>query len=168
MPGMDAPTKGMELRCLTSADLHAFAELVAQHRMFLDYGLTPHALATDLSQAIDAGHKVFGASITGRAAGLAWLVPRGAFDRSAYLRLLIVSVEAQGTGVAERLMGAVEARAFQDSNDVFLLVNETNLRAMRFYARRGYVTVGKIPGYTGPGRDEVICRLRRPDAGAVR
>jgi diamine N-acetyltransferase len=51
-----------------------------------------------------------------------------------------------GTGVAQRLMDAMLAHAASDgARTVWLQVAEYNARALAFYARRGFRSVGRIP-----------------------
>jgi ribosomal protein S18 acetylase RimI-like enzyme len=89
------------------------------------------------------------------------VVPRGAFGRSPYLRLLVVAPDAVGRGVGSALMEAFEAAAFAAAADAFLLVTYDNDAAQRFYLRRGYVEVGRLPDYVRPGITEVVLRKRR-------
>jgi hypothetical protein len=36
------------------------------------------------------------------------------------------------------------------------LAERTDAQALRFYARRGFQEVGRLPGFVRPGREEVI------------
>ena len=81
---------------------------------------------------------------------LAWYRPKGGFDPG-YLRLLAVAETAQGRGLGSLLMGFLEARGLE-----FVLAERANAQALRFYARRGFQEVGRLPGFVRPGREEVI------------
>lgn len=60
-----------------------------------------------------------------------------------YLSKFYVSPDAQGTGVATRLMEAVvQASADREAAVVWLGVNQENGRAHRFYEREGFARVG--------------------------
>ena len=87
--------------------------------------------------------------------GFAWVLPRGAFGRSAYLKLILVAPEAAGKGVGRALITAFEERHLTRAG-LFLLCTADNTPARRFYERLGYRAVGKLEGYVAPGLDEVI------------
>jgi len=74
--------------------------------------------------------------------GFAWAITTRALDRSAYLRLLLVSEEHQSRGVGAALLARVEreARSAQ-CRHLVLLVTRTNKRARSFYERHGYARV---------------------------
>ncbi len=136
--------------------------------MFERYGLRPAALAASLARSIDRGDSVWidDDAVAGPR-GFAWWTPNGAFARSPYLRLLVVAADATGGGVGARLLAAVEQGAFAEATDLFALVNADNERARSFYARRGYVEVGRLDDYVAPGLHEVVLRKRRPTGGTV-
>lgn len=64
-----------------------------------------------------------------------------------------------------RLLDAVELGALALATDLFALANAENEGARHFYARRGFVEVGRLDGYVAPGLHEVVLRKRRPSAG---
>jgi len=45
---------------------------------------------------------------------------------------------------------------------MFLLVSHWNDGARRFYARRGYSEVGRLPAFVRADTDEIICWKRLP------
>jgi len=64
--------------------------------------------------------------------------------RSLELAKLYVSTEVRGSGIADRLLDAALASVDRHSHDaVWLLVWEENRRAVAFYARAGFATVGR-------------------------
>ena len=140
------------------------AALVGAQPLFSRYGTT----ATGLEQAWRAGvaaeERVLGAVEEGRLLGVAWLAPRGAFARSPYLRLLAVAPDAAGRGIGTQLMEACERWAFARADDLFLLVNDDNVAAIGFYARRGFRAIGHVHGYVLPDLHETIMRKRRPSS----
>lgn len=155
----------MRVRDAHAGDAPELAALVQHHPVFAAYGMRPSTLAAALIQAIGRGDRVVTAvAPSGGRLGLAWWLPRGAFGRSAYLRLLVVSAHATGGGVGAALMDAVEVEAFAGSDDLFALANVDNDGARRFYARRGYAEVGRLDDYVAPGLHEVLLRKRRPQA----
>lgn len=138
------------------------AALVAAQPLFERYGTTAAGLERAWRHAGAAQEHLLGATDAGPVLGVAWLVARGAFARSPYLRLLAVAPTAAGRGVGTLLMDACERWAFALADDLFLLVNEDNAAATRFYERRGYQAIGGVHDYVRPGLHETIMRKRRP------
>jgi [ribosomal protein S18]-alanine N-acetyltransferase len=138
------------------------ALLVAEQPLFARYGATVEALERAWRAGFEAGDLFKAALIDGRVVGVAWLVPSGAFARSPYLRLLAVAPTVAGRGVGTVLLQACEDWAFERADDLFLLVNDDNEAAHRFYERRGFEAIGRVHGYVLPGLDETIMRKRRP------
>lgn len=154
----------MAIRTAAAGDAPSLAALVGGHPLFERYGLRPTDLATSLARAIERGEQVVRDDEGAGPLGFAWWTPAGAFARSPYLRLLVVAAEAAGAGVGARLLDAVEQGAFARATDLFALANVDNAGARRFYARRGYVEVGRLDDYVGPGLHEVVLRKRKPAA----
>jgi ribosomal protein S18 acetylase RimI-like enzyme len=152
----------MQPRPAEARELAALARLVVGHPLFERYGIEPASLERALSAGIDAGDAVLAAESDGRLGGLAWWSPRGAFGRSPYLRLLVVAPDTVGRGVGSVLMDAFEAAAFATATDAFALVTHDNDAARRFYRRRGYAEVGRLPDCVREGITEVVLRKRRP------
>ena len=150
----DRPT----IRSMTEADLPACQELVAASAFFRDYGIGPESMTAKLRIALAAeGHELHVALLDGALAGFTWVVERGGFDRSPYLRLLAVSDAVHRRGVGRALMATLEER-HGERRDLFLLVTETNQPARRFYESLGYAKVGTMPDYVKPGVAECIYR----------
>jgi ribosomal protein S18 acetylase RimI-like enzyme len=148
----------MQIRPARIADAAALAALAVGHALFARYGLDADAIAGSLVAAQEAGDGVLVGTEGHRPLGFAWWAPRGAFARSPYLRLLVVAPGATGRGLGGALLDAVEARSVTAASDLFLLVTHDNEAALRFYARRGYGEVGRLPDYVVPGITEVIMR----------
>lgn len=87
--------------------------------------------------------------------GFAWLILRGGFGRSAYLRLILVDPRAAGHGVGGVLLDQLEQRHLAPAG-LILLCSTDNSAARSFYERAGYRLVGELPDYVGPGLDESI------------
>ena len=90
--------------------------------------------------------------------GLAWIVPKGSFNRSPYLRLLVVHPKFTSKGVGTLLMLQVESQVKIDCRDLFILVSDFNVDAQSFYQQMGYLKVGEIADYVVPGVSELIFR----------
>jgi len=132
------------------------AALVARSSLLARYGYGGSSAARDLGAALAAGRAtLLGATVDGELVGFAWLVPRGAFDRSAYLRLIVVDRRARKRGVGRALVAALEARHLEPSG-IALLCTVDNAPARRFYEGLGYAAVGELRGYVKPGLDELI------------
>lgn len=138
------------LRSLRAADIPACAALVGATPLWQTYGYSAARCARDLATALARGDElhvlVAGAVIS----GLAWVIPRGGFGRTRYLKLLVVEERSRGRRLGEQLLRSSEARG-----DLMLLVSDFNHRARRFYARQGYLRVGALPGYVLPGVTEI-------------
>lgn len=76
-------------------------------------------------------------------------------ERTFELHQLYLREGAKGTGLADRMMAFVDAEARgRGAVAVYLSVYVGNLRAQRFYARHGYVEVGKNPFMVGTVVDD--------------
>ena len=141
---------------MTSADLPACDAIVSALPFFQAWGLTGADASRALEQAlVDERADLSVAVVQGEVAGFAWVIERGGFDRSAYLRLIAVSADAQGGGVGRALMDDIERRILAGS-DLVLLVTESNTAARGFYERLGYTQVGCMPDYVQVGVNECI------------
>ncbi len=145
------------MRPFVESDAEACGAIVAETPLWHRYGLTGEALAARLRATTDVVHVAVSA---GRCVGFAWVMRRGAFGRSAYLRLVAVEPSLRGQGVGERLLRAFEATALESSPDAFLLVSDFNLQAQKFYRREGYVEVGRLDGFVLPDVAELVFRKR--------
>jgi len=90
--------------------------------------------------------------------GLAWIVPKGSFNRSPYLRLLVVHPKFTSKGVGTLLMLQAESQVRIDYRDLFILVSDFNVDAQSFYMQMGYLKIGEITDYVLPGVSELIYR----------
>lgn len=164
---MDNALASVAVRPLTEDDVAICARWVDEHPLFVPYGMTSAILASSLRTAFEGGEGLLVAEATtgsepGSLLGLAWFLTKGAFSRSGYLRLLLVSERATGGGIGRALMGAVETAVFADATDLLLLVNKDNVGAQRFYERLDYTRIGELDDYVAPGLHEYIYRKRRP------
>ncbi len=76
-------------------------------------------------------------------------------ERTFELHQLYLREGAKGTGLADRMMAFIDAEArARGAVAVFLSVYIGNVRAQRFYARHGYVEVGKNPFMVGTVVDD--------------
>jgi ribosomal protein S18 acetylase RimI-like enzyme len=154
----------LTLRPMTTGDLEACAAMIDATPLFARYDLDASAARRLLARALEpptaAADDLTRVDLTlaerdASAVGFSWFVPRGAFDRSGYLRLIVIDPRAQGQGVGQALLARLEQR-FGGSGGIVLLASEHNSGAHRFYERRGYLHVGTLPGYVKPGMNERI------------
>ena len=140
----------------TAADVPDLANLMASSDLLRRYRITPEVALGSLSAAFEAGDILL-VSRADRVIGLAWLslAPR-ILNGAAYLRLLLVGQDARNTGAGSSLLAAVEARAQEQANHLYLLATTDNSGAQRFYQRHGYRYVGTLPGLVWPDLDEAL------------
>ena len=146
-----------------ASDLPIIADWIASNPLWQRYQYSAAAASDGLTQALGRADLLLTADLDGaRACGLAWCMPRGAFGRSVYLRLLGVQPGQHGAGLGAALLDAAEQRAAHLAREMFLLVSDFNESAQRFYRRQGYQQVGAIPGYVLPDVTELIYWKRLP------
>src|SRR5438128_11527452 len=137
------------IRPLQAEDCLAGGRVVASNPLWTErYQYSAERAAHDLADAIARGDTVLGA-FRGPArelAGFAWVMPKGAFGRFPYLRLLAVASGQQGGGVGAKLLAETESR-FRGSRQFLLMVSDFNEGAQRFYSRCGYAQVGSCPDF---------------------
>lgn len=75
-----------------------------------------------------------------------------------YLKLLVVDAEHRGQGIGGHLLRTMEDRAFRRWPNVYLCVSDFNESARRFYERRGYREIGRLPDLLVAGSDEILMR----------
>lgn len=151
---MDAGDQTVDIRPFMDRDLEATNDLLATHRPWTEYDTDFELTLPDVTGT----GEVLVATVEGSYAGLVWWLPTGAFNQSAYLKLLGVHRTHQSAGVGTVLMDAAESAVFDDTDisDMFLLVSGFNETAKGFYTRRGYAEIGSLEGYVEPGIDEVL------------
>lgn len=163
----DQQQVAIAVRPLESDDIPAISAWLSALPLYQRYALT-EARARILLQSALERHDLLlvadAAQAEGRACGLAWCLPGGAFGRSAYLRILGVRADHAGHGVGAVLLRAAEVAVAPPANALFLLVSDFNSGAQRFYQRQGYAQVGAIPGYVLPDVTELLYWKRLPSS----
>jgi len=134
----------------------AAARIVVSNPLWTDrYRYTEGRAAADLAEGIGRGDLVLGAANQAGLIGFAWVLPRGAFGRFPYLRLLAVDAKAQGSGAGKALLDAAE-EAMKPARQLLLMVSDFNTGAQRFYRRQGYAQVGNCPDFLVDGIAEQL------------
>lgn len=157
----------ISIRPMVSEDIPTIARWIAAIPLWQRYDYSAEAAQRGLEQALARADLLLTADVGDACAcGLAWCVPRGAFGRSCYLRLLGVQSGLHSAGLGATLLGAAEREAARSADDLVLLVSDFNADAQRFYQRQGYRQVGAIPGYVLPDVTELIFWKRLVPSGA--
>ena len=159
----DAPG-ALVVRPARADELAALAAVVAPQPLLVRYEITAERLARLLGDALARGEPVVVAALGDAAPlGFAWFQTRGTFAAGGYLRLIAVAPGDVSRGVGAALLDAVERAVAVESRHLFLLVSHWNEGASRFYARRGYAEVGRLPAFVRADTDEIICCKRVRD-----
>jgi len=143
-------------------ELSALCTAVAPQKLLTHYEIGSTRLAQLLAEALGRGEPLLVADDGGVARGFAWYLYSGTFGGGGYLRLIALAPGAEGQGAGGALLDAVEADVATRARHLFLLVSHWNEGARRFYARRGYLEVGKLPAFVRADTDEIICWKRLP------
>jgi ribosomal protein S18 acetylase RimI-like enzyme len=144
------------LSAILPAHLEGCAALIDRLPLFRAYGYGSEAARRNLEASLAEGRADLLCVLdSGRVAGFAWFVPRGAFDRSGYLRLIAIDDRYQGRGIGKLLIEELERRHLARGG-IALLASADNPAAHRFYERLGYAQVGELRDYVRPGLHERI------------
>lgn len=147
----------MRIVAARPAHLGALAGLMAASPLLRRYGVTHRGARASLDEALRSKDIVVAALDGATALGLAWMVPTRALDRSAYLRLLLVTEGRRSRGLGAALLADAERRVrAAGARHVVLLVTATNRRARSFYAGQGYLHVGVLASFARPGISEAL------------
>jgi GNAT superfamily N-acetyltransferase len=144
-----------DLRPASPSDVPAIARLVAQTPLWQRYGVTVDSARAALEMGLGRGDPIH-VAMAEELLGFAWLLPRGGFDRTPYLKWIGVVGGGQGRGVGAQLLNSVEGAARSFRPELMLLCSHFNEGGRRFYLRQGYQQVGVLPAYVLPDVDEVI------------
>lgn len=148
----------MDVRIVSMGRQHleACGRILDGLEQFRRYGIDASSADKLLGAALDEGRPDLRVALDdGAVVGLAWLVPRGAFDRSSYLRLIAVANEHQHAGVGHRLVAALEETHLRRGG-IFVLSATNNAVARSFWEEQGYRQIGALPGYIRHGWDELV------------
>jgi len=172
--GHDAAEPGRRQPWAVAAASHehrpGMAALFAASPLVRRYGGEGPALVTALEAGLAAGDVVLLCPKGDRVLGLAWLILTRALGHVAYLRLLLVAEDQQGSGIGSAVLAAAEgAAARSGAHALVVLATTDNSGARRFYERAGYRHVGDLPGWARPHLDEALYekRLYRPPADGM-
>jgi len=141
----------MRISRATRAHLAAMTQLMARSPLLRRYGVTRHRAHASLGEGLRERDLILVALDGPDVIGLAWVIRTRAFDRAAYLKLLLVAEGEQSRGVGAALLEDAERRVRTlGSHHMVLLVTTANRRARTFYKTQGYRHVGNLPGFVRP------------------
>ena len=141
----------------TDAHIEPLAALMASSPLLRRYRVTVRGAKASLTEALRARDLLLVATESESVLGFAWAIITRALDRSAYLRLLLISEEHQSRGIGAALLARVEREArVSRCRHLVLLVTRTNGRARSFYERHGYAHIGDLAGFVRPGIAESL------------
>jgi ribosomal protein S18 acetylase RimI-like enzyme len=145
---------------MLAADLPILAAWMVEAPLWKRYNLTIEKAVANFEAGLSRAEWLIVAESDHQTCGFAWAIPKGAFGRSPYLRLIGVHPDKAGAGIGAKLLDEIERMAAAVSDDLFLLVSDFNEGAQRFYERQGYQQIGAIPAYVVPDVTELIFRKR--------
>lgn len=151
---------GVTVRPARADELPALALAVAPQPLLVRYEVRADRLGQLLGEALGRGEPILVADDGAGACGFAWFQRQGTLGAGGYLRLIALVPGREGGGVGGALLDAVEAEVRAHSRHLFLLVSHWNEGARRFYARRGYQEVGRLPAFVRSDTDEIVCWKR--------
>src|SRR5262249_1280350 len=154
--GAQRMTAAFTIRPARHDELPALCAAVAPQRLLLRYEITAARLQQLLGDALGRGEPVLVADDGAGARGFACVLRSGTLGVGGYLRLIALCPGSEGGGAGAALLDAVEADVAAHARHLFLLVSHWNEGARRFYARRGYAEVGRLPAFVRADTDEII------------
>jgi ribosomal protein S18 acetylase RimI-like enzyme len=150
----------MTVRDARADELAALAHAVANQPLLQRYEIAGDRLAQLLGEAHGRGDPLIVVEEGGRARGFCWFLPSGTLGAGGYLRLIALEPGTEGRGLGGALLDELERRVALSSRHLFLLVSHWNSAAQRFYVRRGYLEVGRLPAFVRADTDELIFHKR--------
>ena len=141
---------------LSKEFISSCSKIVAETELWHHYGIDYDRAFSMFSTAFESGEHIFVAVLDGDVVGFVWIVPRGMFGRSGYIKLIGVAPQMRGHGIGGALLSFAEDELSKYDRDVFLLVSHFNSSAIKFYKKMGYVEVGRLPDYAVKGITEIL------------
>lgn len=114
------------------------------------------AIEDFIRPGFDRGEVVCAANKLGENIGFVWLSMNGAFGRFPFLYAIGVKPSYRSIGVGSFLLEYAEETAFTQGKVIFTLANSSSQRLLRFFQRRKYRSIGKVPQLILPRVDESI------------
>ncbi len=143
---------------MTPHDFPVLAKWMMQIPLWQRYGLTEERAIQNFEQGLRQEDDLWVVVSGNNAVGFVWVMPKGLFGRSPYVRLIGVNPDIKRSGLGSALLNHAERRVSAFAKDIFLLVSDFNLDAQAFYKRQGYVQVGALENYVLTGVNELLFR----------
>lgn len=138
------------------ADLDTLAAGVAALDPWARAGVDAAAMRRRMQRPWAATFR-FALRLDGRPVG--YLALRHPFMRGPYIETIALFPEAQGKGLARRIVDWMAEEIGDEGANIWLCVTEWNARARAVYAALGFVEIGPIPGLVAAEQDEIFMRL---------
>ena len=122
-------------------------------------GRTASAFEAAITRPSPGAHR-FALRRAGRPIG--YLALRWPFMRGPYIETIAVFPEAQGRGLARRIVDWMADEVAGEAANIWLCVTDWNAPARAAYAALGFVEIGPIPDLVAEGQSEIF--MRRPFA----
>lgn len=146
------------IRAFCGGDAETCGEILAATPLWQRYGVTKELAAQQLLDGMKQGDVILLYEREGDILGWAWMLPKGTFGRTPYLKRIVVREGLRSQGIGSTLIKAVEVEAAKLCHDLYLLVAVDNKSAQTFYSRNGYSEVGHLPDFVKPGVTELLYR----------
>ena len=105
---------------------------------------------------IPQGRDCFVVTYRGQVAGVALVRPKFLFGD--YLELLGIAPDSRGQGLGRRLLAHIEQVTFSRGKNLFASVTDFNEAARAFYAKQGFVEIGRLDDLLIRGSAEILLR----------
>lgn len=114
-----------------------------------------------ITEGVNKGEIYIAWNSLGESIGFMRIDLYGTFAKFPLLRVIAVKENYRGLGLGSTMMKFYEGLGFENSDKVFLLVSEFNVKAKLLYERIGYIEVGKIPDLYHDGIAEFLMMKKR-------
>jgi ribosomal protein S18 acetylase RimI-like enzyme len=116
------------------------------YRSFQPWSLETLSKTLDILIAVDAREKIVG-----------YISSSNALFGAAYIPTVAVHPSHQRAGLGKKLLEhKLDLLKKQGMRKAWLLVTKTNVPAIAFYLKNGFVIEGYLRDHTGPGSDEIL------------
>lgn len=151
-------TEMSQVRGFQESDAEICGEILALTPLWQRYGVTKELATQQLLDGFKQGDIILVVEQNSEIVGWAWMLPKGTFGRTPYLKRIVIREDVRSKGIGSILIGAIEAEAMKLCHDLYLLVAVDNKSAQVFYSRNGYKEVGHLPDFVKPGVTELLYR----------
>lgn len=149
---------GLELRVVDESDAMVLGAMVASMEPWLGYPVSSAELTRFIGET-ETGVPRYGIRHRGLLAGT--VVVRTRWLRGPYVQLLALAPATQGRGLGARILAFIEhgARGAGERN-LWVAATSTNIGALNFYKRHGFVPVATLDGLVVEHKTELLLRKR--------